>query len=141
VKHLTKTFTRQQDQSDCGVAALLSVIRFFGGDESLERLRELSGASRQGTTLLGLFQAVQELGLSAKALQADGIENLKTSEFPCILHIVKDGVMQRYVVCYGFAGGVFTIGDPASGIITITPEELEALWKSKALLGEPPCLV
>jgi ATP-binding cassette, subfamily C, bacteriocin exporter len=33
MKHLTKTLTRQHDQSDCGVAALLSVIRFFGGDE------------------------------------------------------------------------------------------------------------
>ncbi len=134
MKHLHKTFSRQHDQSDCGVAALLSVIRFFGGDESLERLRELSGTSRQGTTLLGIFQAAQGLGLTAKALQADGIENLKTAAFPCILHILKDGHLQHYVVCYGFANGTFTIGDPASGIRTIAPEELENLWQSKTLL-------
>lgn len=134
MKHLHKTFSRQHDQSDCGVAALLSVIRFFGGDESLERLRELSGTSRQGTTLLGIFQAAQGIGFTAKALQADGIENLKSASFPCILHILKDGRLQHYVVCYGFANGVFTIGDPASGIQTIAPKELENLWQSKTLL-------
>ncbi len=134
VKNLQKTFTRQQDQSDCGVAALLSVMRYFGGDESLERLRELSGTSRQGTTLLGIFQAAQQLGLTAKALQADSTENLKTAQFPCILHIVKEGRLQHYIVCYGFEKGFFTIGDPASGISTIAPEELEKLWQSKALL-------
>lgn len=116
------------------MAALLSVIRYFGGDESLERLRELSGTSRQGTTLLGIFQAAQGLGLTAKALQADGIENLKTAAFPCILHIVKDGRLQHYVVCYGFSGNIFTIGDPASGIQTMTPEEVANLWQSKTLL-------
>ena len=134
MKHLKRTFTRQQDQSDCGVAALLSVMRFFGSDEALERLRELSGTSRQGTTLLGLFQAAQQLGLTAKALQADSVDNLKTAQFPCILHIVKEGRLHHYIVCYGFQEGVFTIGDPASGISTITPEELDDLWQSKALL-------
>ena len=134
MKHLTKTFTRQHDQSDCGVAALLSVIRYFGGDESLDRLREISGTSRQGTTLLGIFQAAQGLGLTAKALQAEGIENLKTAAFPCILHIVKDERLQHYVVCYGFANGSFTIGDPASGIQAMTPEEVESLWQSKTVL-------
>ena len=120
------------------MAALLSVIRFFGGDESFERLRELSGTSRQGTTLLGLFQAAGQLGLTAKALQADSIHNLietfKTTSEPCILHIVKDSVLLHYVVCYGFENGVFTIGDPASGITTITPEKLDELWQSKTLL-------
>jgi ATP-binding cassette subfamily B protein len=138
VKNLHKTFTRQQDQSDCGVAALLSVMRFFGGDESLERIRELSGTTKQGTTLLGLFQAAQQLGLEAKAMQADSTENLKTAPFPCILHIVKDNVLLHYVVCYSFADGLFTIGDPASGITTITEDDLATLWQSKTLLTLTP---
>ena len=56
-KTAAKTLVRQQDQSDCGVACLASIIRYYGGQANLERLRELSGTSRQGTTLLGLYQA------------------------------------------------------------------------------------
>ena len=48
------TFVRQQGQSDCGVACLASIIAFYKGEAQLENLRELSGTTQQGTTLLGL---------------------------------------------------------------------------------------
>jgi len=53
--------TQQHDQSDCGVACLRSVLRYFDSDASLERLREMSGTTQQGTTMLGLLQAAQTL--------------------------------------------------------------------------------
>ena len=87
-------FARQQDQSDCGVACLLSVVKFFGGEARLERLRELSGTTKQGTTLLGLYQSAGEIGLMAEAYEAD-IPNLKKQTDPCILHIVKGGRLQQ----------------------------------------------
>ena len=40
-KHLQQTFTQQHDQSDCGVACLLSLIQYYGGSNNLEKLREL----------------------------------------------------------------------------------------------------
>ncbi len=137
-KHLHKTFVRQLDLADCGVAALLGIIRFYGGDEHLERLRERSGTSRQGTTLLGLYQAAQHLGFTVNAWQADGIENLRTVTFPCILHVLKDGRLSHYIVCYGYEENNVLVGDPASGITTITGEELESLWQSKTLLTLTP---
>lgn len=133
-KQLHKTFVRQQDQSDCGVAALLSVIRYFGGAADLERLRELSGTTRQGTTLLGLYQAARQCGLRAQALQAESAENLITAPFPCILHIITAQQLQHYVVCYGYTQGMFSIADPAIGIRYISAAELEQVWVSKTLL-------
>lgn len=62
-KYLKQTFAQQHDQSDCGVACLLSLIQFYGGSNNLETLRELSGTTKQGTTLLGLYQATNKLGL------------------------------------------------------------------------------
>ena len=55
LKHIEKTHTLQLDQSDCGVACLLSVIKLYEGNNSLEKLRELSGTTKQGTTMLGLY--------------------------------------------------------------------------------------
>ena len=59
-KHLKQTFVLQHDQSDCGVACLLSLIKFYGGASSLEKLRELSGTTKQGTTLLGLVSSSKQ---------------------------------------------------------------------------------
>ncbi len=65
-KHLRKTFTLQQGFSDCGVACLLSATQYYGGENTLENLRELSGTTPQGTTLLGLYQAANQIGFEAQ---------------------------------------------------------------------------
>ena len=44
-KHIEKTHTLQLDQSDCGVACLMSLIKLNGGTNSIEKLRELSGTT------------------------------------------------------------------------------------------------
>lgn len=45
-KSLQRTFVLQHDQSDCGVACMLSLIRYYGGSNTLEKLRELSGTTK-----------------------------------------------------------------------------------------------
>lgn len=54
LKRIEKTIVLQHDASDCGVACLLSLIRYYDGEISLAGLREISGTTKQGTTLLGL---------------------------------------------------------------------------------------
>ncbi len=130
---IEKTFVLQHDQSDCGVACLLSLIQYYGGANSLEKLRELSGTTKQGTTLLGLFQAANQLGFSAQGNQAD-IQALIDHGDPLILHVVMENRLQHYIVCYGYRNGEFIIGDPARGILKYTNEELESIWKSKTCL-------
>lgn len=128
---------RQQDQSSCGVACLQSVLTHFGnGTNSMERLRELSGTSVTGTTILGLKQAADQLGLDANGFQAD-IENLKACKDICILHVIKDKKLQHYVVYYGYdpKSNQFIISDPANTAIEYKSVEwIEEVWKSKALL-------
>jgi len=132
-KKAEKAFVRQQDQSDCGVACLLSVVNFLGGESKLERLRELSGTTQKGTTLLGLYQSANKIGLEAEAYEAD-LANLQEQTDPCNLHIVKDGRLQHYVVYYGFINGKFLICDPSNGVEEWTKDVLEEVWQSRALL-------
>ena len=65
---------QQQGASDCGVACLKIVLQYFNSDATFERLRELSGTTPQGTTLLGLLQAGQQLGLDTEGYEADRSE-------------------------------------------------------------------
>lgn len=136
-KLLSKTIQIQHDQSDCGVACLLSLIKYYSGDNSLEKLRELSGTNKQGTTLLGLYQAANKLGFDANGCEAD-IQAVINHKEPLILHIVIEEHLQHYVVCYGYENEKFIIGDPSKGITTYTKEELEKVWKSKTCLTLKP---
>jgi ATP-binding cassette, subfamily C, bacteriocin exporter len=163
MKAPVKNFTLQQDQSDCGVACLLSIIQFHGGSGSLEELRKLSGTSRQGTTLLGLLQAAQQSGFDAEGLEAEGVHNLSELNEPAILHVVMENRLQHYLVYYDLIpvpspkekGGVnkgsrldkslssgegfrVRLLDPAKGIIHLTSSELDKIWQSKALLKLTP---
>ncbi|MFN7118592.1 MAG: peptidase domain-containing ABC transporter [Saprospiraceae bacterium] len=134
--NLKRHHTRQHDQRDCGVACLRSVLRYHGSDASVERLREMSGTTREGTTMLGLLQAAQKLGLEATGYEAD-LDSLRACTDLCVLHIVKEGKLQHYIVFYKYdiRSNTFYIGDPAEpNIQQWTAEQLEAVWQSKSLL-------
>ena len=44
-----KLIVLQEGNKDCGAASLLSVIRYYGGDISLDRLIELTKTNKEGT--------------------------------------------------------------------------------------------
>ena len=137
-KHIEKSHTLQLDQSDCGVACLLSLLKFYGGNESLEKLRELSGTNKQGTTLLGLYQVANSLGFTAEGCEAD-IQALIDHQQPVILHVLIENQLQHYVVCYEFDKQKgFLIGDPAKDIYYLSKEGLEKIWVSKSCLTLEP---
>ena len=137
LKQLNKSFVLQHDQSDCGVACLLSLIQYYQGTNALEKLRELSGTTRQGTTLLGLYQAANQIGFKAQGNEAD-IKALIDHKQPLILHVVIEEHLQHYIVCYGYENSVFIIGDPAKGLSTYSKEDLSKIWKSKTCLTLTP---
>ena len=130
---IKKTFVKQYSQFYCGLACLASVVRYYGGETTQEKLREISGTTLNGTSLLGLYQAAQKLGFEVAGYEAD-IINLKKLDVPVILHIINNESLEHFVVCYGYENGKFTIGDPGWGITQYYDEELESVWKSKALL-------
>lgn len=134
IKHIDKTHTLQLDQSDCGVACLLSLVQLNGGSHSLEKLRELSGTTKQGTTMLGLYQAANQIGFTAEGCEAD-IQALVDHKQPIILHVLLEERLQHYIVCYEYdTVKGFLIGDPAKGISYLSKEELEKIWVSKSCL-------
>lgn len=133
-KHIEKTHTLQLDQSDCGVACLMSLIKLNGGTNSIEKLRELSGTTKQGTTMLGLYQVANQIGFTAEGCEAD-IQALIDHKQPLILHVVIQEQLQHYVVCYEYDSEKgFLIGDPAKGIYYLSADELDKIWVSKSCL-------
>ena len=136
---ISASFVKQADQTDCGVACLLAIIKYHKGSSSLEQLRTLSGTSKQGTTLLGLFQTAQSFGFDAEGLEAEKIDDLKELKEQAILHVQLQGKLQHYYVFWGFdKSNNLIITDPALGLITLSKKEIENVWQSKALLKLSP---
>jgi ATP-binding cassette subfamily B protein len=138
IKHIEKTHTLQLDQSDCGVACLLSLVKLYGGTNSIEKLRELSGTTKQGTTMLGLYQVANKIGFTAEGCEAD-INALIEHKQPVILHVLIENQLQHYVVCYEYNEEKgFLIGDPGKGVYYLNSNELEKIWVSKSCLTLEP---
>ncbi len=129
-------FVKQKDQSDCGIACLLSIIRYYGGNATLEQLREHSGTDRVGTTLLGLMEAAKANGFDAKGYEADA-RCLMEHNQPSILHVQIDK-LEHYMVFFAYQNNSFTIGNPAEGIREYSSDELDSIWISKRCLVLKP---
>ena len=127
----------QHDSSDCGVACLASAINYYGGDTSIEKLRNLSGTGRSGTSMLGLYQAASKCGLSATGYEAS-INDIKDYPDALILHVLIDEKLEHYVLCYGFEDDRFIIWDPARGLIKMSEKDLAAIWRSGKCLSLSP---
>lgn len=140
INRYKKSFTKQLDSSDCGIACLLSVLKYFGGNENQEILREQSGTNKNGTTLLGLYQCAEQNGMLARAVETN-IKELKKCEHPVILH-VESGNNNHYIIFYPIGENLknrkFLIGDPATGILELDETEIYNIWTSRrALLLDP----
>jgi ABC-type bacteriocin/lantibiotic exporter with double-glycine peptidase domain len=130
-------FILQKDAADCGIACLQNLLFFYGGYMPAEQLREISGTDAHGTNMLGLSQGAREAGFRAGGVEAGSVDDLKTLTAPCILYIVQDN-RQHYMVLYRWDGKHFIVGDPAKGILSLSAEQLSAIWKKKALLLMEP---
>lgn len=122
----------QHDQKDCGCACLKMVLKYYGGDANLEHLKELSGTTAKGTSMLGLIQASEHLGIEAVAYEAS-VEDLKKINEPCVLHVeIENGY--HYITFFSFEKDKFLIADPSIGLKKFTKKELLSIWKKGYLL-------
>jgi len=126
----------QLDFSDCGVASLLGIIKYYNGHATLERLRDLSGTNKQGTTLLGLQAAAEKMGLLATACKSN-TEQLIEFNCPAILHVVIQN-RNHYLVFYEYSDHSFVIGDPAEGLVIYNRDQLNRIWESRVCLFLEP---
>lgn len=136
-KKLKKFHVDQLGEYACGLACLCTVSNYYGAEFSQEKLRDISGTTQGGTTLLGLIQAAQKIGYKAKGFEAE-LSHLSDLEGPAILHVIQDQNREHYIVYFGFVEGKHWISDPGVGVLALTDSELLAQWKSGILLRLEP---
>lgn len=63
------SFSKQQNQMDCGPTCLYMISRYYGRVFSMEKLRELTEIGKEGVSLLGISDAAEKIGFQTTALQ------------------------------------------------------------------------
>lgn len=107
---------RQDGIKDCGVCCLLSIIKFYGGELSLEYLRGVTNTSKSGVSALDLIDAVKKIGFDAYGVAGD-LEKIEVSDLPCIAHLIINKKYKHFVVIYGIDSKKrkVVVMDPAIG--------------------------
>jgi len=124
---------RQYDHADCGPAALLTVLRWWGGEATLPWIRALTKTDSRGTSLLELAEAAEALGFSAYGAVGE-YDDLHTIQLPCIAHFQLEGGFSHFVVVYRVQATRTELGDPAAGRLWMPREEFLTKWRSRAVL-------
>ncbi|KQT22122.1 ABC transporter ATP-binding protein [Chryseobacterium sp. Leaf404] len=142
-------FYKQPDTKDCGPTCLRIISKFYGKSISLQQIRNLSETTREGSSLLGLSDAAEDLGFRSLGVQIDFNTLADEVPLPCIVHWNK----QHFVVVYGIIPlspegekngkilrkffrmapplgerGMVLVSDPSYGLITYTKEEFIKFW-------------
>lgn len=102
------TYYRQFEEMDCGAACLRMIARAHGQEYDLEELRERTGLSREGVSLLGISEGAESIGLQTLALPVTLQQIEEEIPLPCILPWNGD----HFVVLYRVTDGSFYVADP-----------------------------
>lgn len=106
----------QEGSKDCGVCALLSIIRFYGGDVSKEYLREITNTTKDGVSALGLIEGAKKLGFDAVGVSGD-MTKIEENNLPCLGHVLTNKSYKHFVAIYRIdkKSEKVYIMDPAKG--------------------------
>lgn len=114
---------QQTEAKDCGPTCIKIIAKHYGKTINTQQLRQLSETTREGSSLLGLSEAVESIGFKSLGLKL-AYDKLKEAPLPCILHWNKN----HYVVLYKIKRDKVYISDPAHGLLVYTKEEFIENW-------------
>ncbi|MFY0629891.1 MAG: peptidase domain-containing ABC transporter [Flavobacteriaceae bacterium] len=114
---------KQTEAKDCGPTCVKIIAKHYGKTINTQQLRDLSETTREGSSLLGLSDAVESMGFKSLGVKLS-YEKLLEAPLPCVVHWNKN----HYVVLYKIKKDTVYISDPAHGLITFTKKEFIKNW-------------
>ncbi|TDF94702.1 peptidase domain-containing ABC transporter [Paenibacillus piri] len=122
----------QHNEMDCGPTCLAMVMAYYGSHIPINRIREQTEMSRSGSTLYGLTETAESLGLAAQGFttQLDALSGVK---LPAIAHWKGE----HFNVVYEVTKSHVIVGDPAYGLEKKSRADFEAGWSGAILTLTP----
>jgi len=128
---------KQHDITDCGAACLASVAAHYDLKLPIARIRQYASTDKKGTNVLGMIEAAEKLGFSAKGVKGE-FDSLFKIPTPAVAHVVVKEVLHHYVVIYEANDQYIVVMDPRDGKLHEIPhEEFKEQWTGVLVLLMP----
>ena len=125
----------QDGAKDCGASCLLSIIRYYGGNISKEKLIDMTKTTKDGTTFFGISSAAESLGLTTKSYKIDEIDKIKKIIPPILCQINNNGY-NHFIIIYKIYNNHLLIMDPSKGKEVIDLFDFNNIWTGYIMLFE-----
>lgn len=127
---------KQDGYKECGAACLLSIIRYYHGNISINKLVELTQTDKTGTNFYYLKVAAERIGLEAIGYKVTNKNFLNEINKPFICQLI-DKNFEHFVVVYEIKKNKIFLMDPAIGVRTISINEFLELWTGYIMIFSP----
>ncbi len=128
---------KQRDITDCGAACLASIAASYKLKLPVSKIRQIASTDQKGTNVLGMIEAADKMGFSAKGVKGP-IESLPKIPTPAIAHVIIKPRLHHYVVIYKSTSEHITVMDPARGKLEkYTTAEFKEIWSGVLILLSP----
>ena len=125
---------KQHDIKDCGAACLASIGNYYKVNLPIARIRQFANTDKRGTNVLGIIEAAEKMGFTAKGVKGT-IDALDKIPLPAIAHSIVKEQLHHYLVIYKVEKNTITVMDPALGKMqTFTFEEFQKIWTGVLIL-------
>lgn len=131
---------RQHYRYDCGAACLVSIAAFYGIRASIARTRLLCGCTPDGTTIQGIIDGADRLGLDAKGYRAPekDLSTIDGIPVPAIAHTQDSEGFLHFVVVYRTGRENLQVMDPAEGKMKkISKKDFAGIWTGYIIVATP----
>ena len=125
-------FLKQQSSSDCGVACMVMIGKYWGKSFSIAELRSVANVDRSGASIKGLIVAAEHLGFAPRPVKVD-LPTLAKQKLPAIVHWRGN----HYIVVYRVTKDKVIVSDPKIGRRHLTRQEFVKEWNGYTLLLTP----
>lgn len=117
-------FYKQQEAKDCGPTCLRMVAKHYGKNISQAKIRDLAETTRQGSSLSGICDAAEQLGLHTLGVGLDYGRFSQEAPLPAIVHWGGN----HFIVVYKITKSTVYVADPAHGLLTYSPQDFISKW-------------
>lgn len=126
----------QSDIKDCGVCAMEWIINYYDGYIPLEKLREDTYTTQNGTTAYHLVKAFQKWNFDSMGVLEKDITSPKL-DFPLIAHFKLENGLEHFVVVKKIIKNTIYLMDPSIGNKKLTIANFNKLFTGHLILAYP----
>ena len=114
----------QKEEKDCGPTCLRIISKHYKKSIAIQKLRDISETTRQGSSMMGLSDAAESIGYRTLGIKTD-YESFSTEmPLPCIVHWNKN----HFAVVYRIKKDKVYVSDPAIGLLKYDKADFIGHW-------------